>query len=298
MKCPNCAQDFLSSLLPEHVLSCFKRIYMKSVSQCAYCQFTFKDRKEYTKHLATHAEALSCKYEGCSYITDGPKRLAHHIARHGRDRNDLLYCDQCAKSFRSGRSLTYHVKREHGTAEEDQSALYNYHCRYCNLSFTSGHSRESHENVEHLKQSYPCEICGKAFSLLSTVRSHVQDVHADKETKEKRKVQCSICGKWLSCRYTLDSHKRTHTGERPYKCNFCGEGFVSATWMGIHRRKMHPEQWEQEVKRREEKKVLKRKQNNNPEQDGDVQSTLEPTKDTSRSNINPKSQDLAFGGWN
>ena len=73
---------------------------------------------------------------------------------------------------------------------------------------------------------------------------------------------------------------------------------MSATWMGIHRRKMHPEQWEQEVKRREEKKVLKRKQNNNPEQDGDVQSTLEPTKDTSLSNISPKSQDLAFGGWN
>ena len=30
MKCPNCAQDFLSSLLPEHVLRCFKRIYKKS----------------------------------------------------------------------------------------------------------------------------------------------------------------------------------------------------------------------------------------------------------------------------
>ena len=73
---------------------------------------------------------------------------------------------------------------------------------------------------------------------------------------------------------------------------------MSATWMGIHRRKMHPKQWEEEVKRREEQKVLKRKQSINPEQSGDVQSTPEPTKDTSPSNISPQSQDLAFGGWN
>ena len=77
--------------------------------------------------------------------------------------------------------------------------------------------REIHQNVEHLKQSYPCEICGKTYSLQSTVRKHVETVHADKESKEKTKMQCSICGKWLSCEYTLKSHMRTHTGEKPYK---------------------------------------------------------------------------------
>ena len=83
--------------------------------------------------------------------------------------------------------------------------------------YRSKNRLEKHKNVEHLKQSYPCEICGKTYSLLSTVRKHVETVHADKEIKDKTKMQCSFCGKWLSCKMTFDSHVRTHTGEKPYK---------------------------------------------------------------------------------
>ena len=44
-----------------------------------------------------------------------------------------------------------------------------------------------------------------------------------------------------------------------FRCNFCDEMFVSATWMGIHRRKMHPQQWNEELERRKrEKKVIER----------------------------------------
>ena len=44
-----------------------------------------------------------------------------------------------------------------------------------------------------------------------------------------------------------------------FRCNFCDEMFVSATWMGIHRRKMHPQQWNEELeKRRKEKKSHER----------------------------------------
>ena len=44
-----------------------------------------------------------------------------------------------------------------------------------------------------------------------------------------------------------------------FRCNFCDEMFVSATWMGIHRRKMHPQQWNDELeKRKREKKVIER----------------------------------------
>ena len=79
---------------------------------------------------------------------------------------------------------------------------------------------------------------------------------------------------------------------------FCDESFVSTTWMGIHRRKMHPQQWQEEVKRREEKKVHKRKHNNNAEGIGEAKSNPGHTEDTSQSNTNSQSQqDLGFGGW-
>lgn len=309
IKCPNCEQDLLSSSLTTHVQRCLKRIYkvskcpeqrwpgsrIKSLKQCAFCKFTYNTRKDYNKHLSHHPEALLCKNEGCSYITDDERHLDHHTAmKHGRQGDDLLYCDQCAKPFTTRHALSSHIKKEHGSAEEQ----FKYHCSFCNSSFPSKSRRDIHQNVEHLKQSYPCEICGKTYSLQSTVRKHVETVHADKESKEKTKMQCSICGKWLSCEYTLKSHMRTHTGEKPYKCNFCDESFVSATWMGIHRRKMHPVQWQEEVKRRQEKSVLKRKHNDHAERLGEAQSNHDTTQDTSQSNIDSQSrQDFGFQGW-
>ena len=69
---------------------------------------------------------------------------------------------------------------------------------------------------------------------------------------------------------------------------------MSATWMGIHRRKMHPKQWEEEVTRREEQKVLKRKQSINPEQNEDEQGS--PALSQSNVNSQPQ-QDMELGAW-
>ena len=84
--------------------------------------------------------------------------------------------------------------------------------------------------------------------------------------------------------------KRLSLYDLCFRCNFCHESFVSATWMGIHRRKMHPEQWQEEVKRRKEKAVLKRNHNNTAEQLEEAQNNPGPTNDTSQANINSKSE--------
>ena len=119
------------------------------------------------------------------------------------------------------------------------------------IYFRSQAQLHRHINTVHLKKSFTCEICGASFGLLSGLRGHIDKVH----NKDKWRKQCSVCQRWLSTPETLASHMRTHTGEKPYKCNFCDETFVSGTWMGIHRRKMHPQQWKEELEKR--KKVKK-----------------------------------------
>lgn len=37
---------------------------------------------------------------------------------------------------------------------------------------------------------------------------------------------CEVCGKEFLRRADMVKHLRTHTGERPYKCEICGFGFA------------------------------------------------------------------------
>jgi KRAB domain-containing zinc finger protein len=34
-----------------------------------------------------------------------------------------------------------------------------------------------------------------------------------------------ICGRMFSQNFNLQKHIRTHTGNKPYKCDVCGKGF-------------------------------------------------------------------------
>jgi KRAB domain-containing zinc finger protein len=38
-------------------------------------------------------------------------------------------------------------------------------------------------------------------------------------------VQCDICGKEFSVNSSLQKHSRTHTGDKPYKCDICNKVF-------------------------------------------------------------------------
>ncbi|EDO40591.1 predicted protein, partial [Nematostella vectensis] len=51
-------------------------------------------------------------------------------------------------------------------------------------------------------------------------------------------IRCDVCGRVFPREKSLQAHKRTHSGERPYICDFpnCGKSFVQSGQLKTHQR--------------------------------------------------------------
>ncbi|XP_038164067.1 zinc finger protein 367 [Cyprinodon tularosa] len=65
----------------------------------------------------------------------------------------------------------------------------------------------------------------------------VRELISEGETSSSR-IRCNICNRVFPREKSLQAHKRTHTGERPYLCDFpnCGKAFVQSGQLKTHQR--------------------------------------------------------------
>ena len=67
--------------------------------------------------------------------------------------------------------------------------------------------------------SHKCESCGKSFSHVLTLKTHIHKVH-----EGHKDYKCDLCGKSFSQAGSLKIHLNTiHKGHRNHKCDSCGK---------------------------------------------------------------------------
>ncbi|XP_055635967.1 zinc finger protein ZFP2-like isoform X2 [Toxorhynchites rutilus septentrionalis] len=238
--------------------------------RCDICgevyQFLEKHKfKDHEREAETVLKSYSCEHCGKMFRCEG--NLKYHIdCVHGV--KDVV-CDVCKKSF-SKKAISAHKRLVHS----DKMFM----CEQCPKMFKNRNGLELHKS-EHdieLRKPVKCELCGKEMRRGSSLAKHMKVIHSQEDpvncnlcgkqfrTKfhmirhrtntcsamiDSRPFKCEICGKGFAMRLTMTEHMTTHTKTSLYQCPFCFKTFGYISNLHKHRKKAHPEEW-QEVQTR------------------------------------------------
>lgn len=88
------------------------------------------------------------------------------------------------------------------------------------------------------EKSFKCPVaqCPQRYATRYNVQRHLNSAHPGFVLNE-----CPRCQQVLSSRQTLRQHLAIHTGERPYRCQFCLQQFRQSSQLSQHRKQHYLE---------------------------------------------------------
>ncbi|XP_053609718.1 zinc finger protein 675-like [Plodia interpunctella] len=255
---------------------------------CAYC-YMKGDYYEDTEDLRTHTFE---KHQ--NERIDAIESILRPFWQNEVLRIDIqnLSCTVCEEIIRGWNEMFQHLFDKHNVQfDQAYTRLIPYklsqdlHCALCDERHTNIHYLDSHMNahynnhvcpecgdtfvslarikkhlVIHDTGSYPCQYCGKSFSLKKYRDKHVAMIHENAKTykcfycterfvteygkhshtkmhhKDKIKIiTCEICGKSFDWRpYYLSHLKKLHFKVRRYQCTYCMKWFTAKHDYKLH----------------------------------------------------------------
>lgn len=200
---------------------------------CNKCGEKFKGQNTLRSHKTRiHAVKREFSCEMCRRRFKSESRLEAHVAGHEPSAaRRLAYCAPCRVQYKN-----IYVYRNHlrNSANHTERA---YPCPECDKKFASKVYWTKHYNFYHLhKSQYKCDVCNKLFISACRLKNHNQKYHGLLRTRDHA---CNVCGKKFYTVSTLRAHILTHSEQRTYMCEDCGDTFKQRPSLYTHTRLVH-----------------------------------------------------------
>ncbi|XP_055014381.1 gastrula zinc finger protein XlCGF57.1-like isoform X2 [Boleophthalmus pectinirostris] len=237
--------------------------------KCSVCERRFKEKPALTRHERhRHHVCPLCpkRYTNKTKLT---AHLSHHVDEGAADRSILeedglrpYGCSQCGKAFARKAHLGRHMIVHRAETR--------YKCSVCERDFKLMTRLREHMRTHTGEKPFVCPVCGKCFAQISTLsrhqkhihhmcpvckgifsdmtelnqhlKSHLDDGTLDQSLLERKTIKlcrCSLCGKECKNKSNLQRHMFVHTGEKPFSCSVCDEGFLCKFEVNQHLRFVH-----------------------------------------------------------
>ncbi|XP_041700471.1 zinc finger protein 91-like [Coregonus clupeaformis] len=210
-----------------------KRIRVKTLNICSFCEKVLPNRAALSRHLQRHTgeKPYHCEECGKDYGSKTTLKI-HNMQVHHKGTKDFI-CNECDQQFTH---LTYLKRHMYSHTDKEKRP---HLCNVCGKHFIQKSHLDRHKMIHTGEKPFSCEHCTMAFNRPEYLRMHLKLHVSGNEgpnMAEQEKTMCTECNKSFVNPKYLKIHMRMHTGERPYKCEYCAKSFTQTSILNAHRR--------------------------------------------------------------